>query len=193
MIYDTAENPRPTGKCVKWGPASEGLRKYNKGESNVATCNALNFPESTLCTIRKDREKIATSVKAGAGSSATRVLPGQSNIMVWMEKKLVMRMDHRMHQGLNVTFDDIKNKATDGYSYLKEKETGPMPDFVASKGWFYKFKVCYDLHSIKRSGEAKNTNEDAAASYLDRLRAIIKERGLEGGGRLANPPDLRLG
>ena len=44
------------------------LRRYDRGESTAAIRNGLNLPESTLCTIRKDREKITAAVKAGAGS-----------------------------------------------------------------------------------------------------------------------------
>ena len=105
------------------------------------------------------------------------VSSGQSNIMVRIEKILVMWIDHRKRQGLNVTFDDNKNKAMECYSYLKENETGPVPNFVASMGWFYKFKVRYSFPRVKRSGGVKSTDEDAAASYPDRLKAII-----EGGG-----------
>ena len=50
-----------------------------------------------------------------------------------------------------------------------------MSDFVASMSWFSKFKMCYGFHSIKCSGEAKSTDEDATTSYLDRLKAIIEK------------------
>ena len=143
------------------------LRKYDRGESTAAICNALNLPESMLRTIKKDREKITAAVKADAGSCATKVSSGQSNIMVrWMDQK--------KHQSLNVTFDNIKNKAMECYSYPREKETSPMPNFVASMDGFYKFKVLYGFHSVKRSREAKSANEDAAVSYPDRP-AIIEE------------------
>ena len=33
----------------------------------------------------------------------------------------------------------------------------------------------YGFHNVKRSGEAKNADEDAAASYPDHLKAIIEE------------------
>ena len=56
------------------------------------------------------------SYKAGAGSCSTKVLSGQSNNMVRMEKILVTWMDHRKRQDLNVTFDDTKNKAMECYS-----------------------------------------------------------------------------
>ena len=90
---------------------------------------------------------------------------------------LVMWMDHRKHQGLNVTLNDAKKKAMEYYHHLKAKETGPVPDFVASKGWFYNFKARYAFHSVKRSGEAKSADADAVASYPDELRAIIEEGG----------------
>ena len=153
------------------------LRRCDKGESTAAIRNVLNLPESTLHTIRKDREKIMAAIKAGAGSCATKVSSGQSNIMVRIEKMLVKWMDQRKRQGLNVALDDAKNKTMDCYSYLKEKETSSVPDFVATTSWFYKSKVRYGFHSIKRSVEAKSADNDAAASYPDRLKAIIEEGG----------------
>ena len=49
------------------------LRRYERGESTNAIKLALNLPESTLRTIRKDKDKIMASFKAGAGPSAARV------------------------------------------------------------------------------------------------------------------------
>ena len=80
-------------------------RRYGRGESTPAIRNALNLPQSTLCTIREDREKIMAAFKAGAGSASTKVLSGQSTMMVCLEKMLVMWMDHRKRHSLNVTFD----------------------------------------------------------------------------------------
>ena len=82
-------------------------------------------------------------------------------------------------QGLNVTFDNTKKKAIECYNHLKKKETGPVPEFNANTGWFYKFKTHYGFHNVKRSGEATRADEDAAASYPDRLMAIIEERGVQ--------------
>ena len=108
------------------------------------------------------------AVKAVAGSGSTKVSSGQSNIMVRM-KLLVTWTDHRNFQGINMTFDDIKNKAMECFNYVKEKENGPMPDFVTSTG--------YGFHSFKHSREAKSTDEETAASYPDHLKAIIEEWG----------------
>ena len=56
--------------------------------------------------------------------------------MVRLEKMLVTWMDHCKRQGLSVAFDDTKKRSMDIYEHLKGKEEGPVPDFVASTGWF---------------------------------------------------------
>ena len=150
------------------------LRRYDRGESTAAIYNTLNLPESILRTIRKDREKITAAIKAGTGNCAKKVSMGKSTVMVRMEKMLVTWMNHRKRQGLNVTFDDTKKKAMECYNHLK-KEGGRIPEFNASTGWFYEFKTRYGFHNVKRLGEAKSADEDAAAAYSDCLRAIIEE------------------
>ena len=79
------------------------------------------------------------------------------------------------HLGFNVTFDDTKNKVMDCYTFLKKKETGPVPKFVASMGCFYKCKTRYGFHNVKHLGEAKSADEDVIAFYPDRLGAITEE------------------
>ena len=74
-----------------------------------------------------------------------------------------------------MTTEDAQKKALEVYDRLKANETGPGPYFVASKGWFQNFKAQHSFHSIKRSGEAKSADADAAAAFLDELRAIIEE------------------
>ena len=153
------------------------IRRYERGESTNAIKLALGLPESTLRTIRKDKEKIMAAFKAGTGASATRVSSGQPQFMVCLEKMLVTWMDHRKRQGLSVTTEDAQKKALGVYEHLKAKETGPIPEFVASRGWFHNFKSRHAFRSIKRSGEAKSADADAAAAFPDELRAVIEEGG----------------
>ena len=40
------------------------LRRYDRGESTTAIKNVLNLADSTLRTIRKDREKIMAAAEA---------------------------------------------------------------------------------------------------------------------------------
>ena len=173
-----APSNKKARKSITFEQKMDILRRYDRGESTASNRNALNLPESTLRTTRKDREKIMAAVKAGARSGSTKVSSSQSNIMVRMEMMLVTSMDHRKRLGINMTFDDTRNKVMESFNYLKEKETSPVPNFVSSMGWFCKFKMRYGFHSIKHSGEAKSTDKDTTASHPDRLKAT---RGGGGG------------
>ena len=149
-----APGKKKARKSITLQQKMDVLRRYDREESIAAIRNALNLPESTLHTIRKDR-KITAAVKAGAGSCSTKVSSGQSNLMVCMEM-LVTWMDHRKRQGLNVTFDDTKKKAMDCHTFLKE-ETSPVPEFVASMGRFYKFKTRYGFYKVLVEAKARAT------------------------------------
>ena len=151
------------------------IQQYERGETTNAIMLALGLPESTLRTIQKDKEKILAAFKAGTGASATKVSSGQPEFMVRLKKMLITWMDHRKRLGLSVMTEDTQKKALKVYNHLKAKETGPVPDFVASRGWFQNFKTRHSFRSIKRSGEAKSADADAAAAFPDELRAIIEE------------------
>ena len=165
-------------KAITMEEKLEVIRRYDRGESTNAIRGAMNFPESTLRTIRKDREKILGAVKAGASSLSTK-LSGQSDIMRRLEKMVYTWMSHRKHQGLSATYDDTKRKALEVYEHLKNKEEdkSSVPDFTASTGWFYKFKSRFGFHNVKKAGEAKSADEEAAASYPLKLKEIIEEGG----------------
>ena len=165
-------------KAITFEEKLDVIRRYERGETTSAIRGALNFPESTLRTIRKDKEKILAAVRAGASTLSSK-LSGQSDFMIRLEKLVYTWMSHRKHQGLSVTYDDARRKALEIYDHLKSKEEdqSSVPDFSASSGWFYKFKGRFAFHSVKRAGEAKSADEVAAASYPVRLKEIMEEGG----------------
>ena len=61
------------GKKITLEQKVDIIRRYDRGESTNAIRNVLHLPESTLQTIRIDREKILAVFKAGAGGASTRV------------------------------------------------------------------------------------------------------------------------
>ena len=154
------------------------IRRYDRGESTNAIRGALNFPESTLRTIRKDREKILSAVKAGASALATKV-GAQPEIMVRMEKMMATWMTQRKHQGLSVTYDESRGKALEVFDHLKKQKEDPsaVPAFTASHGWFQNFKTRFGFHNVKKQGEAKSADEEAAAAYPARIKEIMEEGG----------------
>ena len=122
-----APGKKKTRKSITMEQKMDILRRYDRGESTA----------TILWTNRKDRAKTMAAVKAGAGSCATKASSGQSTIMVQIEKMLITWMDHRKRQALNMTFDDTKKTAMECYNHLKKKDTGPVPEFNSSTGWFY--------------------------------------------------------
>ena len=145
---DAPPDKKQTRKTITLEQKVDIIRRYDRGRSTNAIRNALHLPESMLRTIRKNREKILAAFKAGAGGASTRVSLGQSTFMVSLEKMLVMWMDYRKRQGLRVTFNDTKRKAMECYHHLKAKQTGPVPEFVATTGWFYNFKSRHAFRSV---------------------------------------------
>ena len=85
---DAPPGKKQTRKTITLEQKVEIIRRYDTGESTNAIRNTLNLPESTLRTIRRDREKILVAFKAGAGGASTRVPLGQSTLMVRMKKCL---------------------------------------------------------------------------------------------------------
>ena len=77
-----ASGKKKARKSITMEQNMDILLRYDKGESTTAIHNALDLPESMLRTIRKGREKIMAAIKAGAGTCATKVLPGQSTVIV---------------------------------------------------------------------------------------------------------------
>ena len=66
---DQSEEDSPLGKknsrkSITLEQKMDILRRYDRGESTAAIRNALNLANSTLRTIRKDREKIMAAAKA---------------------------------------------------------------------------------------------------------------------------------
>ena len=67
-----ASGKKKARKSITMGQKMDILRRYDREESTATIHNVLNLPESTLRTIRKDREKITSAIKAGAGTIPQR-------------------------------------------------------------------------------------------------------------------------
>ena len=79
---DAPPGKKLTRKSITLEQKMDVLRRYDRGELTAAIHNSLNLPESTLRTIRKDKENITAAFKAGAGSASARVSSCQSTFMV---------------------------------------------------------------------------------------------------------------
>jgi hypothetical protein len=77
----------------------------------------------------------------------------------------------------------IQAKAKDLFDYIKSNvaEFCDCQDesFQTSNGWFEKFKIRANIHSIHLKGEAASADIVAAEKYIEELRAIDREGGYD--------------
>ncbi|KAG0713618.1 hypothetical protein GWK47_001801 [Chionoecetes opilio] len=81
----------------------------------------------------------------------------------------------------NVDGVAIREKARSIYDHLAEKEpsgSSPAPGFIASHGWFHRFKQRFSLHNIARSGDDADEDDDTETRpvfTIMKLRNLLRE------------------
>ena len=100
-----------------------------------------------------------------------------------MEKRLIVWIEDQNQKTAPLDGPIIRRKAISIYNYLKkeaqpdeETESSPAPSssFRASRGWFDKFKVRYNLHNVKLAGEAASADVEAATEYPKEVQKLIR-------------------
>lgn len=73
----------------------------------------------------------------------------------------------------------IRQQALTFYNFLKKKqpENSSVETFVASRGWFEKFKARFSLHNVSFAGEKASADVEAATKFPPELRKLIAEKG----------------
>ena len=161
-----ASGKKKIRKSITMEQKMDILRRYHRGESTA----------TILWTNRKGREDYG-SCKSRSRKLCNKGVIGPVHHNGSNRKNANHVEGHRKRQALNVTFDDAKKTAMECYNHLKKKDTGPVPEFNASTGWFYEFKTRCGFHNVKPLGESKSTDEDATAAYPDRLRPSSEKGG----------------
>ncbi|KAG0718925.1 hypothetical protein GWK47_051559 [Chionoecetes opilio] len=81
----------------------------------------------------------------------------------------------------NVDGVAIREKARSIYDHLAEKEpsgSSPAPGFIASHGWFHRFKQRFSLHNIARTGDDADEDDDTETRpvfTIMKLRNLLRE------------------
>ncbi|KAG0726853.1 hypothetical protein GWK47_035775 [Chionoecetes opilio] len=81
----------------------------------------------------------------------------------------------------NVDGVAIREKARSIYDHLAEKEpsgSSPAPGFIASHGWFHRFKQHFSLHNIARTGDNADEDDDTETRpvfTIMKLRNLLRE------------------
>ncbi|XP_068234216.1 tigger transposable element-derived protein 1-like [Palaemon carinicauda] len=96
-----------------------------------------------------------------------------------MEKLLPMWIKHQKQRKVPLSLMHIQEKDKSIYEDLKTKASGKDSgeSFVASLGWFNRFKNRGNLHNFGIIGEAASVNKKAAEKFDNCLKSIIETEG----------------
>ena len=149
--------------------------KAQERASDVARFFKLN--ESTVRTIKLNKEKIRKSVESGTSVLAKITARPRATIIEKLEKALVVWIGHDKR-----TIIVIKQKSLKLFSHLKQTSQ-PSTDesnhqFVASIGWFDKFKKRHGLPNVKIQGEKASADTEAAEKYPPELAKIVLDQNV---------------
>ncbi|XP_053568147.1 tigger transposable element-derived protein 1-like [Bombina bombina] len=154
------------------------IRLYDEGVIQAEIGRKLGFTRTTINTVMKNREKIVAEVKSATPVNTTTIRKRDS-IVADMERLLILWIENQTTRHVPVNQAIIQSKALSLFNDLKAKkgEAAKDAEFVASRGWFDRFKKRSNLHNIKVQGEAAAANTEAAESYPSEFAKIIEDGG----------------
>ncbi|KAK9710584.1 Tc5 transposase DNA-binding domain [Popillia japonica] len=141
------------------------IEALDRGEKicNIARLHNLN--QSTVCGIKHNANTIKKSIKEVPPNNLECAKYYRSSTVLRMEKLLVEWITVNNNQNISMDTRSIQNQALLIFNELNSIDYDndidkKKPTFVASKGWFDKFKKRYKLHNIKFLDESINANGD---------------------------------
>lgn len=169
------QEKKATRKSISLETKMQVIRRLDSGERQSQISAALNLATSTIRTILKNKEKILSSATATTSSSATRITRSRNNIIEEMEKRLSIWIDDEIERNMPLSQSIIMEKARRIFNYIQAEASDISETFVASRGWFNRFKHRNNLHNIKITGEAASGDTKAAAEFPATLKTIIEQ------------------
>ncbi|KAM9332718.1 tigger transposable element-derived protein 1-like [Pholidichthys leucotaenia] len=182
------------------------LDMLNAGHTYASVARHYGLNESTVRYIKKDELKIRKTASITFSKDTKRVVTPRNKRIVQMENALSVWISDCREKKVSLDTNMIRTKAKALYDSLvpegelnEDDEGGdddeadePQPStsassdptpqekcgFVASKGWFEKFKRRFGLRSVPLYGEAASADQEAALHYVeDQFPKLIEEGG----------------
>jgi hypothetical protein len=170
------------------------IQRLERGQTAASLGRLYNVNESSIRTIKKSAEKIRSSIALSCSLAAKKSLRVRNPLLEKMEKMLVMWIEDQKEKKMVVNPTIIRAKALKLYKHLQQEDGGPSAaePFLASKGWFEKFKKRQNLHNTRLKDEAANavhivTSNSPVEVKADCLLQIEQEE--EDEQEVVMPPD----
>jgi hypothetical protein len=131
----------------------EILNRIENGDKIVAIATDYNVNESTVRTFKVNKQKIRESLTNAYMYGAKHTTRTRDLIMGKMERALMIWFEDCIAKKIPISGDILKAKALQIFDHLKKIEKNnsnfKTSTFVASKGWFHRFKKRFSLRNIK--------------------------------------------
>jgi hypothetical protein len=94
-----------------------------------------------------------------------------------MEKLLTLWIEDQNRHRISISLILIQEKVRSLFEGLKKKLGDSASDetFMASRGWFNRYKARANLHNIKVSGKAASADDKGAADFVMTFAKIIED------------------
>ncbi|XP_077592789.1 putative CENPB DNA-binding domain-containing protein 1 [Stigmatopora nigra] len=169
--------PAKKRKAITMEVKLDIVKRSKRGETPTSIGRALDLSRSTVATIIKDQDRILEHVKASPHMKSTIISKQNGGLMMEMERLLVLWLEDRHQWGLPVSLVLIQQEAKRLFETLKsEKWAGSEgKPFVASRGWFMRFKARANLHNLRVEGDSAGGERQDGTDFPTALAEIVKE------------------
>ncbi|KAK3891446.1 hypothetical protein Pcinc_004667 [Petrolisthes cinctipes] len=173
MAPPPAKRPR---KVLTLETKREILRRCDEGWSTARIRENFGIPKSSLCELKKARDKITAytddfSVASKTGKKKDRKTMAKP-MHVDLDQCVIKWYQQQRGSGVMVRGTELKMAAERFGNNIG------LHGFKASEGWLYRFKLRHGLSNKKMYGETLDANEDIIDGYCKEVKELIQREGL---------------
>ncbi|XP_060616289.2 zinc finger protein 436-like [Anolis sagrei] len=152
-------------RSISLATKMEIIRRVEAGERKSRVAQSLGLAQSTLKTILNQSDKIKSSVQNCSAVTVGILTRTRHSVIEKMERLLSIWVEEMRQHRVPVSQLAIQHKALSLFHQLKAQGHGGTTEtFVASRGWFHKFKKRARIHSVRFIGEGPSADIQTANS-----------------------------
>lgn len=149
------------------------ILRVEAGEKKAHVARSVGLSESTLRSIVSQADRVKASVQSTSSIAATKTTRSRSCLIEKMEKMLSLWLSDMTENRVPIKQSHIMEKALCIFNFLKSQEQGDCKEtFLASRGWFEKFKKRSKIQSIRLTGKVPDSFAKEAGEFRDVFQAI---------------------
>ncbi|XP_068218893.1 tigger transposable element-derived protein 1-like [Palaemon carinicauda] len=178
LSLSTSQSAKKERKAIDLITKMMVIKQHDEGKKVSLIAREMKLSHSTVSTILKDKDRIRDAVKGSAPLRSTIITKQRTGPIHEMEKVLHVWIEDQIKKQIPLSLLTVQTKARGLFQKLSERAGEDYSqEFVASTGWFKRFKKRFQLHNILFTGESASSNEEEARKFVDDLNEIIKDEG----------------